>query len=161
MPGSPIGQFVLGEGGFLKSPLTPKSFSAGRRYPGEAPRSGGSCRALRVCSETSERPLDTRFWRIRAMVHLRVLAEHGLLRSCHVCPRDCQVNRWENKTGICMTGRRARVSSAFAHHGEEDCLRGGMAQARSSSAALIWAASFARSSRSASSPKGGSWMQAS
>ncbi len=46
------------------------------------------------------------------------------LRSCVVCPRDCQVNRWENETGICRIGRRARVSSAFPHFGEESCLRG-------------------------------------
>jgi len=54
----------------------------------------------------------------------RVVAAHELLRSCNACPRDCRVNRWENKTGVCKTGRRARVSSAFAHFGEEDCLRG-------------------------------------
>jgi putative pyruvate formate lyase activating enzyme len=47
-----------------------------------------------------------------------------LLRSCHVCPRDCQVNRLENKTGVCKSGRLARVTSAFTHFGEEDCLRG-------------------------------------
>jgi putative pyruvate formate lyase activating enzyme len=47
-----------------------------------------------------------------------------LLRSCSVCPRDCGVNRLANKQGICKTGRRARVSRAFAHFGEEDCLRG-------------------------------------
>jgi putative pyruvate formate lyase activating enzyme len=47
-----------------------------------------------------------------------------LLHSCRVCPRDCEVNRWENKSGVCRTGRYARVASAFAHFGEEDCLRG-------------------------------------
>ena len=54
----------------------------------------------------------------------RVLAAQQLLRCCKVCPRDCHVNRWENKTGVCKTGRRARVSSAFAHFGEDVCLRG-------------------------------------
>jgi putative pyruvate formate lyase activating enzyme len=34
------------------------------------------------------------------------------------------VDRLENETGVCETGRRARVSSAFPHYGEEDCLRG-------------------------------------
>ena len=47
-----------------------------------------------------------------------------LLRSCHVCPRYCEVNRLENKTGVCKSGRLARVTSAFTHFGEEDCLRG-------------------------------------
>ncbi len=46
------------------------------------------------------------------------------LRSCRVCPRDCRINRLENETGFCSTGRLARVASAFAHFGEEDCLRG-------------------------------------
>lgn len=46
------------------------------------------------------------------------------LASCRVCPRDCRVDRLENKTSVCKTGRYARVSSYFPHHGEEDCLRG-------------------------------------
>ena len=54
----------------------------------------------------------------------RMEAGRELLHSCKVCPRDCQVNRWENKTGVCKTGPWARVSSAFAHFGEEVCLRG-------------------------------------
>ncbi|GBC95704.1 hypothetical protein HRbin16_01496 [bacterium HR16] len=48
----------------------------------------------------------------------------ALLKECRVCPRDCQTNRLENTVGICRTGRYARVSSYFPHHGEEDCLRG-------------------------------------
>lgn len=46
------------------------------------------------------------------------------LASCRVCPRDCGVNRLADKTAACKTGRYARVSSFFAHFGEEDCLRG-------------------------------------
>jgi putative pyruvate formate lyase activating enzyme len=46
------------------------------------------------------------------------------LANCRVCPRDCQINRLENKVGICRSGRLARVASAFPHFGEEDCLRG-------------------------------------
>jgi putative pyruvate formate lyase activating enzyme len=54
----------------------------------------------------------------------KVAAAQALLRSCQVCPRECEVDRWNDKAGVCKTGRRARVSSAFAHRGEEDCLRG-------------------------------------
>jgi putative pyruvate formate lyase activating enzyme len=54
----------------------------------------------------------------------KVEAAQALLRCCKVCPRDCEADRWQNQAGVCKTGRRARVSSAFAHHGEEDCLRG-------------------------------------
>ena len=46
------------------------------------------------------------------------------LEACYVCPRDCGVNRLEDKTAACKTGRYAQVSSYFPHMGEEDCLRG-------------------------------------
>ncbi len=54
----------------------------------------------------------------------KIEAAQGLMRSCRVCPRDCQVDRWNGRTGVCRIGRWARISSAFAHFGEEDCLRG-------------------------------------
>jgi putative pyruvate formate lyase activating enzyme len=46
------------------------------------------------------------------------------LRSCRICPRDCEIDRFNNKIGVCRSGRLARVASAFPHFGEEDCLRG-------------------------------------
>ncbi len=46
------------------------------------------------------------------------------LTSCHVCPRNCGVNRLANETAVCKTGRYPHVSSYFPHFGEEDCLRG-------------------------------------
>jgi putative pyruvate formate lyase activating enzyme len=48
----------------------------------------------------------------------------GALRSCRVCPRDCEIDRLNNRIGVCKSGRLARVASAFPHFGEEDCLRG-------------------------------------
>ena len=51
----------------------------------------------------------------------RALAD---LADCTLCPRDCHVNRQANEFAVCKTGRYARVSSAFPHFGEEDCLRG-------------------------------------
>jgi putative pyruvate formate lyase activating enzyme len=52
--------------------------------------------------------------------------ERGLemLRSCRVCPRNCDVDRLENERAVCLTGRYAVVASRFPHFGEEDCLRG-------------------------------------
>jgi putative pyruvate formate lyase activating enzyme len=57
---------------------------------------------------------------------LKEKAEQAIetLRSCRVCPRDCQIDRFNNKIGVCKSGRFARVASAFPHFGEEDCLRG-------------------------------------
>jgi putative pyruvate formate lyase activating enzyme len=46
------------------------------------------------------------------------------LAECRLCPRDCGVNRLEDRWAACKTGRHAVVSSGFAHFGEEDCLRG-------------------------------------
>lgn len=51
----------------------------------------------------------------------RALAE---LADCCACPRNCHVNRLEDKKLVCHTGRFAIVSSVFPHFGEEDCLRG-------------------------------------
>ena len=57
---------------------------------------------------------------------LRQRVELGLqdLQDCCACPRNCHVNRLENQTRVCHTGRHAIVSSAFPHFGEENCLRG-------------------------------------
>lgn len=46
------------------------------------------------------------------------------LRSCQVCPRNCEADRLADERRVCKTGRYARVSSAFPHFGEEDVLRG-------------------------------------
>jgi len=46
------------------------------------------------------------------------------LAACRLCPRDCDADRLDDRVGICRTGRHARLASAFAHFGEEDCLRG-------------------------------------
>ncbi len=60
----------------------------------------------------------------RSQLQDRVAAGLDELRSCRVCPRDCDVDRLADETALCHTGRYARVASAFAHFGEEDCLRG-------------------------------------
>ena len=46
------------------------------------------------------------------------------LEHCLACPRDCGVNRIADKKGACNTGRKAIVSSAFPHFGEESVLQG-------------------------------------
>jgi putative pyruvate formate lyase activating enzyme len=57
---------------------------------------------------------------------IRRRAEEAIrsLERCEVCPRNCRVDRLRNEARVCATGRYARVSSWFAHFGEEDCLRG-------------------------------------
>jgi len=47
-----------------------------------------------------------------------------VLDACRLCPRACGARRLQGARGTCGVGRRGVVSSAFAHFGEEDCLRG-------------------------------------
>ena len=54
----------------------------------------------------------------------RALTAVAALEDCTACPRDCHVNRLENRWSACKTGRHALVSSSFPHFGEEDCLHG-------------------------------------
>jgi len=54
----------------------------------------------------------------------RVEAALAELACCRACPRDCGIDRLRNQKKVCKVGRRAVVSSAFPHFGEEDCLRG-------------------------------------
>jgi putative pyruvate formate lyase activating enzyme len=48
------------------------------------------------------------------------------LADCAACPRQCHADRRQEESprSYCRTGRLAIVSSAFPHHGEEECLRG-------------------------------------
>ncbi len=48
----------------------------------------------------------------------------GLLEDCHLCPRNCGVNRIAGETGYCRTGRKARIASYSPHFGEEAPLTG-------------------------------------
>ena len=54
----------------------------------------------------------------------RVAAAVAELGDCCLCPRNCHVDRLRDRARVCNTGRRAIVSSAFPHFGEEYCLRG-------------------------------------
>ncbi|MFH1529244.1 MAG: radical SAM protein [Pseudomonadota bacterium] len=54
----------------------------------------------------------------------RVRAALDRLRSCDLCPRRCGADRHAGEFGLCRIGRRARVASAFPHHGEEPMIRG-------------------------------------
>lgn len=54
----------------------------------------------------------------------KIEAAWALLESCELCPRRCAVNRLEDETGVCRTGRDAWVASAGPHFGEESPLVG-------------------------------------
>jgi putative pyruvate formate lyase activating enzyme len=70
--------------------------------------------------------LEPAYLRLYRRGELEARVERALeeLEDCCACPRNCHVNRLEGVARVCHTGRRAIVSSAFPHFGEEDCLRG-------------------------------------
>jgi putative pyruvate formate lyase activating enzyme len=68
-------------------------------------------------------PAYLELWRSGELLR-RVELGLDQLADCALCPRNCHVNRLEDKTKVCKTGRYATVSSYFAHFGEEPCLRG-------------------------------------
>ena len=60
----------------------------------------------------------------RRELHERAARAVAGLADCRACPRDCGVNRLDDRWAACKTGRLAIVNSCFPHFGEEDCLRG-------------------------------------
>lgn len=71
-------------------------------------------------------PFEPAYLALYRSGELQRRVEAGLreLEDCCACPRNCHVNRLLDRAKVCNTGRYAWVSSAFAHFGEEDCLRG-------------------------------------
>ncbi|UCG28752.1 MAG: radical SAM protein [Bacteroidales bacterium] len=60
----------------------------------------------------------------RGLLRERIRLARDILTECRLCPRECKVNRMEDESGICKTGRRAVVSSYSPHFGEESPLVG-------------------------------------
>ncbi len=54
----------------------------------------------------------------------RIAAAENLLDSCHLCPRQCGVNRRAGERGICQTGNKIIVADYAPHFGEEAPLVG-------------------------------------
>ncbi|KAJ2895382.1 putative Radical SAM superfamily protein [Zalerion maritima] len=50
-------------------------------------------------------------------------AAHSHLTACNLCPRRCNVNRYE-KVGVCLIGEKAKVNVIAPHFGEEPCVQG-------------------------------------
>ncbi len=55
---------------------------------------------------------------------IRLKRALDIIEACELCPRKCHVNRLKGETGLCRTGRMARVASYNAHFGEEAPLVG-------------------------------------
>lgn len=51
-------------------------------------------------------------------------AVQGLIRSCNLCPRNCQKDRLNGEIGVCKTPHQPVVSSYHLHFGEESPISG-------------------------------------
>ena len=46
------------------------------------------------------------------------------LEKCKLCPRECGINRLENKIGMCGGGANVKIALASIHKFEEPCISG-------------------------------------
>jgi putative pyruvate formate lyase activating enzyme len=46
------------------------------------------------------------------------------LNNCKLCPRDCGINRLDNKLGYCGAGKYIKIARAALHQWEEPCVSG-------------------------------------
>ncbi len=54
----------------------------------------------------------------------RIEKLYAIYEDCHLCPRNCRVNRIKGETGVCQATAKVKISSAFPHFGEERPLVG-------------------------------------
>jgi len=73
--------------------------------------------------QSNFQPAYLELWRSGELAR-RVKLGLEKMADCALCPRNCHVNRLEDETKTCRSGRYAVVSSYFPHFGEERCLRG-------------------------------------
>ena len=60
----------------------------------------------------------------RDLLSERVEKLYAIYENCHLCPRDCRINRTKGETGKCQATSKVKISSAGPHFGEEDPLVG-------------------------------------
>lgn len=60
----------------------------------------------------------------KGLLSQRIEKLYSIYESCHLCPRDCRVDRTKGETGKCNATSKVKVSSAFPHSGEEAPLVG-------------------------------------
>lgn len=49
---------------------------------------------------------------------------NNYMRECHLCPRNCGVNRLAGEKGVCWSGAEAVVARSALHFWEEPCISG-------------------------------------
>ena len=60
----------------------------------------------------------------QGLLKQKIAAAYDILNNCHLCPRNCRVDRHHGERGLCRTGDLPVTSSYGPHFGEEDPLVG-------------------------------------
>ncbi|MGD8538232.1 MAG: radical SAM protein [Candidatus Aminicenantes bacterium] len=88
-------------------------------YPSFFPRE----KRLLKSDETLDYPSYIKLYR-SGELSKRVKTLKSVYEDCHLCPRDCRVDRTQGQVGRCQASNRVKVSSAYPHFGEESPLVG-------------------------------------
>jgi putative pyruvate formate lyase activating enzyme len=77
-------------------------------------------------TEMGSQPFESGYIALYRSGELKRRAEalEARLASCDICPRECGVNRLENKLGFCHSAHLPIVSAVCAHYGEEPVISG-------------------------------------
>ncbi|UCC41856.1 MAG: radical SAM protein [Candidatus Aminicenantes bacterium] len=60
----------------------------------------------------------------KGLLSKRIEKLFSIYENCHLCPRDCRVNRAKDEIGNCQATSKVKISSAAPHFGEEAPLVG-------------------------------------
>jgi len=61
---------------------------------------------------------------IKGLNYSELLKPLEELKNCRICPRNCKADRFSGKLGYCKADASFRISSIFAHQGEEPVISG-------------------------------------
>lgn len=69
-------------------------------------------------------PIYLKTYHQNNLLKLKIQKAYEILKSCRLCPRNCNIDRTKGEVGFCKTGDMPVVSSFAPHHGEESPLVG-------------------------------------
>ena len=90
------------------------------------PSFSGSAPSLGLLSQKGEKQDYPSYLKLakEGLLSRRAEELYSFYESCHLCPRNCRVDRTRGETGVCQATARVKISSAFPHFGEEGPLVG-------------------------------------
>jgi putative pyruvate formate lyase activating enzyme len=69
--------------------------------------------------DTRQKSLDDLDAPEKSFLDLKTELANRILENCHLCTRNCSINRLDGELGYCRCGTQITVSSIFPHTGEE------------------------------------------